>query len=229
MKRIYTLFAILLYTSASYAQYEPKSSGERVAHTYYTLDYNEDHEQPNWVYYILTPDMTSGDTPRSNKFKADPKVSTISAQLSDYSGSGYDRGHLCPAGDMTHSTVAMAESFYLSNMSPQVPSFNRGIWRSCESFVRDLACDTLYVVTGAIFDNPIGSIGENKVTIPSAYYKVAYDPIKQKMWTFVIPNAKGEGELETYQTTVDQVEELINIDLFYQLPDDIEAQLEQKK
>lgn len=209
-----------------YGQYEPESKHERVEHSCYSLDYNEEHEQPNWVYYTLTPEDVADGEERSNSFKADPKVSTGSASLADYTKSGYDRGHLAPAGDMTRSVEAMRESFYMSNMSPQAPSFNRGIWRSCESFVRELATDSLYVVTGPIFRDTIGTIGPNKVTIPGNYYKVAYSPSRAKMWAFVIPNKKGELELEEYQTSVDEVEELIEFDLFYQLPDSLEFELE---
>ncbi|MFI3304385.1 MAG: DNA/RNA non-specific endonuclease [Rikenellaceae bacterium] len=220
--------AALLFVSTTplLAQYQPEAVGEFVQHTHYSLDYNEQHEQPNWVYYIFTPDMANGSSSRSNSFKADPTVSSGSATPSDYVKSGYDRGHLCPAGDMSFSSTAMKESFYMSNMSPQNPSFNRGIWRSCESYIRTLDCDTLYVVTGPIFRDNIGSIGKNSVTVPGAYYKVAYNPSTQKMWAFIIPNAKVSGELSDYRTSVDSVEIVTGIDLYYQLPDDLETELE---
>ncbi len=232
MKKIYRgiLLSILTLSVLSVAaQYEPRVKGERIEHTHYSLDYNETHEQPNWVYYTLTPKDLEGGESRGNSFKADPKVSTGSATLADYSKSGYDRGHLAPAGDMTRSAVAMRESFYLSNMSPQEQSCNRGIWKSCESYVRSLATDSLYIVTGAVFRNNKGTIGANKVTIPGAYYKVAYIPSKQKMVAFVIPNEKSDKPLDSFRVTVDEVEELIEIDLFEQLPDDLEHRLESQK
>lgn len=228
MKIFNTTALLTLFCLVCYGQYEPKTIAERVAHTHYSLDYNEEHEQPNWVYYTLTAEDVADGEERSNSFKIDPKVSTGSATLADYTKSGYDRGHLAPAGDMTRSAEAMRESFYMSNMSPQNSSFNRGIWRSCESFVRALATDSLYVITGPIFEDIIGTIGENEVTIPGSYYKVAYSPSRAKMWAFVIPNKKGEKELEEYLTSVDIVEELIGFDLFYQLPDSLEFELERQ-
>nr|WP_320119464.1 DNA/RNA non-specific endonuclease [uncultured Marinifilum sp.] len=91
--------------------------------------------------------MIQGSAVRKNKFKEDPAVKTGSAKLIDYKGSGYDRGHLCPAAAMKNSNLAMSESFYMSNMSPQAPAFNRGKWKSLESKVRKLTIenDSLYV------------------------------------------------------------------------------------
>ena len=86
---------------------------------------------------------------RKNDFRIDPVVKTVSATPADYRNSGYDRGHLCPAGDMAFSEIAMSESFYMSNISPQVPSFNRGIWKTLEQKVRDWSLDMilqLYIV-----------------------------------------------------------------------------------
>ena len=113
----------------------PKTlSGEQIIyHTGYTLSYNEKHEQANWVAYELTAQELAGTVKRKDSFKSDPMVKSESASLADYRKSGYDRGHLIPAADMKWSTTAMSESFYMSNMSPQSPSFNRGIWKKLES------------------------------------------------------------------------------------------------
>jgi endonuclease G, mitochondrial len=110
--------------------------GEIVSHSAIILAYNEEHEQAHWVSYKLTSQMLKGAAKRTDKFKEDPKVSTKSASPTDYRLSGYDRGHLAPAGDFTYDATAMAESFYMSNMSPQIPSFNRGIWKKLEDQVR---------------------------------------------------------------------------------------------
>lgn len=226
MKSFLLNLLFLSINLALFAQYEPIAKGERAKHTFYQLDYNEEHEQPNWVHYVLTKENLSGETQRTNKFKADPKVSTGSAQLTDYRGSGYDRGHLCPAADMKQSKIAMQETFYMSNMSPQHPSFNRGIWKMCEAHFRSLLNDTLYIVTGPILKKDLNSIGSNKVTIPEAYYKIAYDKKIGRMYAYVIPNKKNYEPLATFKTSVDQIEELTGIDFFYQLPDKLEHELE---
>ncbi len=95
----------------------------------FSLKYNEEYEQAEWVAYQLTEEEVLGEFPRKDRFRADRNISTGSASLEDYRGSEYDRGHLAPAADFKWSEQAMDESFLLSNMSPQVPGFNRGIWK----------------------------------------------------------------------------------------------------
>src|SRR6056297_540596 len=104
-----------------------------ITHKAYVLDYNEETEQADWVAWELTKEELNGEFERKNNFKPDPQVKTETADDKDYYKSGYDRGHLAPAADMTWDKVAMDESFYYSNMSPQNPSFNRGIWRRLET------------------------------------------------------------------------------------------------
>jgi endonuclease G, mitochondrial len=139
---------------------------EIVKHSYYTLSYSKKNEQAEWVAYLLTRSMITGQSERTENFRPDPSVPSGSAQLVDYKNSGYDRGHLCPAGDMTFSNQAMSETFYLSNMSPQTPAFNRGIWKNLESLVREWAKedDSIFVVTGGILKDSKGTIGPDRVT-----------------------------------------------------------------
>lgn len=195
----------------SYAQTLPPVSGEVVRHTYYTLDYNEQHEQPNWVFYRLTIDNVKGTAKRKNNFRPDPAVSTGSAQLSDYKGSGYDRGHLCPAADMKQSSQAMSETFYLSNMSPQVPSFNRGVWAKLEAEVRKQIKDeddTLYVITGPIFLGADKSIGASEVTVPTFFFKMFFAPGGDTL-VYILPNrAEVDTDLSKWRSSVEMVEAL---------------------
>ncbi|MDH5598865.1 MAG: DNA/RNA non-specific endonuclease, partial [Cyclobacteriaceae bacterium] len=142
------------------------NSGEIITHTNYSLSYCEKHEQAEWVYYWLTPDRILGDAKRNDRFKEDPDVFTGSSKLSDYKGSGFDRGHLCPAADNKNSDITMAESFYMSNMSPQLPAFNRGIWKQLEEQFRVWALDSegLYVVTAGILSDSLHTIGVTQVS-----------------------------------------------------------------
>lgn len=229
MKRISTILLLFFVSVISlYAQYEPKAKGQLITHKHYCLDYNKDSKQADWTYYVMTKENLSGVASRKDNFRKDPTVKVGSAELSDYSKSGYDRGHLVPAASMTQSAEAMSESFYLSNMSPQHPSCNRGIWKKAEEYVRGILNDTLYVVSGCIFDGSGKSIGANKVLVPSSYFKVAYDAGAQKMIAFIIPNEKGDKELQEYRCTVDEIESILGIDLFYQLDDALESRLESK-
>lgn len=227
MKIITSLIGFLIVcVSSVFAQYEPVAKGQLITHKHYCLDYNKDSKQANWTYYVMTGENLSGVAKRKDNFRKDPTVKEGSAELSDYNKSGYDRGHLVPAASMTQSAEAMSESFYLSNMSPQHPSCNRGIWKKSEEYVRGILSDTLYVVSGSIFNGTETSIGSNKVLVPSSYFKVAYDKGKEKMVAFIIPNEKGEKELEDYMCTVDEIERITGIDLFWQLEDDLENRLE---
>ena len=234
MKKITIIIALLLSSIYGYSQLflSPTSNNPIIKHSYYKLSYSETHEQAEWVYYILTKDNINGTAKRKNNFKSDPLVKSGSATPKDYTKSGYDRGHLCPAASMTINQTAMDESFYMSNMSPQHPSFNRGKWKQLEKQVRSWVIqeDTLYVVTGPIFKNNIESIGPNNVTVPGYYYKVIYDPTgDQKMIGFIMPNKKLEKEIKHYQVTIDEVEKITGIDFFQNLPDSLENKLESKK
>ena len=101
----------------------------------YSLCYRETYEQAEWSAYCLTSNQLVKNADRTNDFRPDNRISTQSASLADYKGSGYDRGHLTPAADMSFSEQAMSETFYMSNMSPQEPQFNRGIWELMSNVV----------------------------------------------------------------------------------------------
>ena len=147
---------------------------------------------------------------------------------SDYYKSGYDRGHLDPAGDMKISSTSMSEQVLLSNISPQKSSFNSGGWNKLESQVRKwvLSEGNMYVVTGPVLSNPIGSIGANRVTIPSYFYKIVYSKSNDKMIGIVMPNQKITNNLIYYVKTVDYIQSITGIDFFHQLEDVYEEKLE---
>jgi len=178
--------------------------------------------------YELTSSMISGTQSRTNNFRPDPKIDTGSASLDDYKNSGYDRGHLAPAGDMKCSHIAMSESFYLSNMSPQKPSFNRGGWKKLETIVRNWATQykKLYVVTGGILTQGLDKIGSNRVSVPNYYYKIIYVPSTSNMIAFLLPNRKITNNIKSYVVSTDHVEAITGIDFFPQLPDELENILE---
>lgn len=207
-------------------------SSSLVQHTCFTLCYNETTEQADWVYYYLTPERTQTKViSRTDNFRPDPLVKTGSAHPADYKKTGFDRGHLCPAGDMGFDSIAMSESFFMSNMCPQFPGFNRGIWKTLEENVREWALlfDTLFVVTGPLFyDTSYSVIGLNKVAVPDACYKVllgktdsAYEAI-----AFVIPNLDGLSDPFHYVMSVDKAEEVIGFDFFQSLDNETETIIE---
>ena len=206
------------------------SKDKIITHTGYSLLYNEIHEQADWVAYELTKEETIKLYERTNKFILDPKVNTITASEIDYKGSGYDRGHLAPASDMGWSSTSMKESFYYSNMSPQKPSFNRGIWKKLEELVRTWAVENnnLYIVTGPVLIDELKSIGIDKVSVPKYYYKVILDFSQPsiKGIGFILPNLGSKESLKKYAVTIDSVEKFTGIDFFPLLQDKQENLIE---
>ena len=208
--------------------------GEIVRHRGFTLSYDEEWEQAEWVAYLLEGDNLRREwTKRNDDFRPDPSVSTASAEDYDYRGSGYDRGHLAPFADFAYDAELAAETFYLSNISPQARQFNQGVWRELEELTRDWAEDNdrLYVVTGPVMtEDPKGSIGRrNRVAVPAAYFKVLLDleGNDRKAIGFIIPNEVSFDPLTRYAYSVDEVEQIVNLDFFAELmPDDLEASLE---
>lgn len=202
-----------------------------IHHKAYTLSYNEEHEQADWVAYQLTRDMTYGEVRRTDDFREDLMVTTVSAQLEDYRRSGYSRGHLVPAGDMKWDPVAMSESFLLSNMSPQTQSFNDGIWNALENKVRQWAryYQHIFVVTGPILQEGLKTIGPNHVSVPYSFYKVIYVPDRHMMIAFIIPQEASNSKLTGYAVTVDYLEEQTGLNFFPTLGEDMESSIDIKR
>ncbi len=230
------LSLFLLISLSGFSQdykYLPTHTGEIIKHKNYILSYSEKFEQAEWVAYELSSNETVGLIKRDDDFRPDPVVKTGSANLKDYKGSGYDRGHLAPAADMGFSAAAMSESFYMSNMSPQKPSFNRGIWKNLETQVRNWAkvYDKIYVVTGGVLKSGLPFIGENRVAVPEKYYKIIFREkgSHAEMIAFLLANMKSEQPLSSFVVSVDEIEKLTGVDFFPQLPDGIENKLEAQR
>ena len=199
----------------------------------YALSHNATHKVPDWVAYHLTAEKMQGTHPRSDDFRPDPDLEKGKrAEKKDYKRSGYDRGHMAPAGAMKWSERAMSESFLLSNMAPQVGiGFNRHIWKSLEGKVRTWTVDRgeLYVVTGPIYEGTISTIGRNKVSAPSHFYKVIFDPVKVEAIAFILPNKSNPtSKLPTFIVNVDDVESKTGLDFLSAIEDSVENAIETK-
>jgi len=209
-----------------------KPSCTVIHHEGFSLCYNEEYEQAEWVAYVLTRTMLKQkNVPRTDWFEEDPKVKTGSATYFDYKGSGYTRGHLVPAADMAHSTTTMRESFYMSNISPQKRAFNAGIWHELERQIRQWVYDKemLYIVTGPVLREVRRFVGRNRVGIPSHFYKIVldYQEDPPQAIAFVLPNELSTRPLREYVVTVDSVERLTGIDFFAELMlDSLEERVE---
>lgn len=206
------------------------STEKIIQHTAFSLVYAEQHEQAKWVAYELTKEHTQKAYERSNHFYQDTLIESGSADDKDYLSSGYDRGHLAPAADFSWSETTMNESFLYSNMSPQVPAFNRGVWKRLEERVRNWArlYQKIYVVTGPVFTPNMPSIGPNKVSVPTSYYKVILDmnPKAPKAIGFLLLNESSQLELSSFALSVDSIEQVTGINFFWLLNDELEEKLE---
>lgn len=201
-------------------------------YTGFKVSFNPAHHIPNYVVWELTADEAAGTEPRDNKFKADRDVYGCPT-LDDYRNSGFDRGHMAPAGDMKWSAEAMSDSHYLTNMCPQTRQLNGGRWSTLEQKCRQWAMrdSALIIVAGPVLTDELSrAIGPNRVSVPERFFKVIYAPFANppRAIAFIMPNSEHIDGLESLTVSVDQVEAITGFDFFACLPDDIENKVEQQ-
>lgn len=217
---------------SNFNYYPTSTTGVVIERNWYAFSYSEEHEQSEWVAYILDVSNTKGKDLKRPYFNQDPLVSSQSADWRNYKNSGYDRGHLVPAGDMKFSEEAYNDTFFTSNISPQLKEFNSGVWNRLENKFRYWASkySSLYVITGGVLKGDLkGSIGSEKVSVPSYFYKIgmAYDEDEgYKMIGFLLPHEASDEALYKFVVSVDSIEKLTGIDFFKELQDDLEEDLE---
>lgn len=219
-------------------------SDKYIEHKAMILEYSEEHEQAKWVVHMIPTDIKDGNATRSNDFRTDPLVKSGTAVQEDYfltdtlpsgevmyDGFGYDRGHLAPSADFRWSGEALSESYFYSNMSPQVEELNRKEWAELENFLRNYVINTdhpLYVLTAPVLtaDLPIISRAKHSISIPEKFVKVVYDPIDNMGIGFVMSNKKNEYPLMYYAVTIDDVEELVGYDVFSSVDESVEKEID---
>ena len=214
------------------AEPEHDADSTYIRHYAYSLCYDDETEQAKWVAYDLKESDMVSNCKRKDCFTIDTMVSSQTADDRDYKNKGYDRGHLAPAGDMLRNKQAMRESFYYSNISPQLPSFNRGIWKKLEMKIREWVnrYDRLYITCGPVFLDLYKTIGEDGVAVPDYFFKtVLVDNPKEKYCIgFLFPHLKCKGDIFNYAVTVDSVENVTGLDMYPKLPNRIENEIESK-
>ena len=211
--------------------YRPSSTTKQIVnHDFYTLSYNEKYEQAEWVAYELKQGYLIKNHFKRPLFIKDPNVGTGSADWKNYKKSGYDKGHLCPAADMEFSKEAFKETFFTSNISPQLHVFNNGVWKRLEEKVRYWAVkyDGIYVVTGGVLNKSLKTIGKENVAVPQYFYKILMDDMngKYRMIAFMVPNEKSDKPLYSFVVSVDSIEKITGIDFFPKLDNETEERLE---
>ena len=215
-----------------------------IHHAAMSLVYSPKHKQAKWVAHIISPDILNGQVSRSNDFRADPLVKGGTAIEEDYflriinengeldfDGFGYDRGHLAPSADFRWSKRALSESYFYSNIAPQVAALNRGKWADLENLFRAYVYSEqvpLYVVTGGVLEDDLPTIerGIHQVSIPRYFWKVAIDLENKRGIGFLMPNANLEYPLTHYALAIDKIEQLTGINFYANLTDGLEDWLE---
>lgn len=206
---------------------------EIIPYTGMTVSFNKETHQPNWVAWELLGSEVEGDSGREPGFLVDQDVKGC-ASPDDYRHTGFDRGHMAPAGDMKWHPQAMRESFYMTNISPQAGELNRGAWKKLEEKcrVRAKADSALIIICGPVFEKsgPAMRIGATGVAVPQSFFKVILAPFVEKPWAigFIMPNGYVEGGMQKTAVSVDQVEALTGYDFFASLPDSLENALESR-
>lgn len=196
----------------------------------YIASYNKDTKIANWVAWHLTSEHTEGSIGRGNMFHEDEEVPSPKATVEDYKGSGWSRGHMCPAGDNKWDAEAMYQSFSLINVCPQNASLNSGLWNSLEIDCRNWAkrFHDIYVICGPVFFQQNHEvIGINEIYVPEAFFKVVLCLNgKPKGLGVIVKNTAGNKKKDIYYNSIDQVERITGMDFFPLLSDDVEDEVE---
>ncbi len=225
-------------TTPSHAHYDgleevaiPSSLASQIKeYTGFTLSFNKNNKTPNYVVWELLGTEVSNEVSRSDNFWQDKDIEGCPAHK-DYTNSGYDRGHMCPAADQKWSEQAMNDCFVMANMCPQIHELNAGAWETLESKERLWAKrdSAVMIVAGPIYtEDDTVYYGNAKVRIPGAFFKVLIAPYLEQPRgiAFVYPNMKCPGNMQDYATTIDEVEKITGFDFFATLPDELEDALE---
>lgn len=206
------------------------TTNQIVHHQNYSLSYSEPHEQAEWVAYELKASHLSSTNHKRPYFQIDKAVKTKAAHWRNYKKSGYDKGHLCPAGDRRFTKEAHDETFLTSNINPQEHQFNSGVWNRLEQKIRYWARknDGVFVVTGGVLKDGLKTIGNEGVAVPNQFYKVILDNTngKTKVLAFLMDHEDSNLPLYKFVVSVDEVEALTGIDFFPELEDKLENKLE---
>ncbi|MEO6818895.1 MAG: DNA/RNA non-specific endonuclease [Ginsengibacter sp.] len=219
-----------------------------VKHAAFYLDYAEKYEVARWVAHIILPDVMLGTVTRTNDFRVDSSITSGSSVEADYylkkmnadstftyDGFGYDRGHLAPSADFRWSQTALSESYFYSNMTPQLPVFNREGWGELEDAIRGYLYRNpgtqLYVVTGPVLNDSLQKIerGVNKVSIPKFFWKIALDLKNQRAIGFIMPNAEITKPLQSFAVPISEVEQKTGLQFFTKLTPSVRQTIIEQK
>lgn len=212
----------------------PERNIQIVQHAFYKIGFDTKQKLPAWVYYSLSKEHLSlANLDRKGSFVKDPLLNQEQSCSRDYSGSGFDKGHMVPCEDMSFSEQTMKETFYYSNCAPQTTELNRGEWKVLEELVREWAIDfhEAMVICGPVFKPLMPKMGVHAIPVPDLFYKiiVVHKDNHYSALAFLMPNSRNTLLAPVnYTCTIDSVETLTGLDFFSTLPDKTEEQFEGK-
>lgn len=184
----------------------------------FIVSYNQATRLPNWVFWQLTSEHVNGDAVRpGNAYHEEKKVAKPRATAADYRKTGYTRGHMCPAGDNKWDRNAMYDSFSLANICPQTERCNSGVWNAIEMQCREWALEygDVYIVSGPILSENPDTIGENKVAVPEAFFKVVVSlKGKKRGIGFICDNTDRNQTMKKCVVTIAEIERATGINFF---------------
>ncbi len=215
-----------------------------ICHSAICMVFSQKYKLAKWVVHIITPDIIEGRVSRTNNFRDDPLINNtandsdyfIKTLIDDgkykYQGFGYDRGHLAPSADFRWSSIALSESYYFSNITPQSPELNREKWVEIEGFLRGYVYNNpknyLYVVTAPVLNDSLLVIEKSphKIPIPQYHYKIAVDLDKKIGIAFLVPQKNLTYPIESYIVSIDSIEKITGFDFFTSLSKEDEILIE---
>jgi endonuclease G len=229
---LFLFFSPVCQSKSWYPKDSVSAAREQVSHLAYSLNYDHDHKNARWVAYELTPERLVNCAQRDNqRFVVDLKLREPSAAPDDYRQTGYDRGHLVPAGDMKWSEEVMRQSFFTSNITPQTSSMNRGRWSMLETLIRAWALESeqTLIITGPVLSDELDKLPSTEISIPDYHYKVLLSRKKNK-WRaigFLMDQAPQGHKLEAFVFPVREIEKITGINFFPHLSTSESRQLEE--
>ena len=266
-KRIFIFFAVALVVVFLFVHFFPKQANppsavnpprsehilfgypstdcDLLVRTGYVLCYDEKTKVADWASYHMTEGYLARHSKRTEDFRPDSDIPAGKrSELRDYRGSGFDRGHLVPAADMSREQKTMSESFLLTNMAPQTPGLNRGVWKLLEENVRRWVQEkgNAYIVVGPLYLDSKGNridvsdtIGPDHVAVPTHFFKIIIagdpsDPTKLEAIAFIMPNRTNpDKDVSQFLSSIDEIERLSGLDFMNELDKGVQERLESEK
>ena len=228
-----SVFGVKKDVNYAFPKYRIKKTYDQILSRYsYTISYNKMTLTPNWVGWTLTAEHTDGEYARKgHSFMEDFDVPEPRAIYSDIREGecGFQRGHMCPAGDNKWAFKAQKDAFLMSNICPQNGNLNQRDWKYLEEACREWAVrdSEIFIVAGPVFySDKYLRVGEHGVAVPEAFFKVVLsfgnNDKKIKAIGFLYSNISGHHNMEYYVRSIDEIERITGLDFFYQIDDSID-------